>query len=164
MVKRVLPFVLIAAVFLLDSTILPMLTDFWLLPVFGLVTVHCLGLLLGRTRGALYGMILGLIVDIAVSTPLGLMTMIYTLLGYAGGWFGRVMWKNKLAPVISSAVCFTVYELFMDAYIVFLSAQLNGGLLMRSLARVPVYVGAVYAGQYLLGRLLKPSRSRFAPR
>ena len=84
MIRRILPFVLIAIVFLLDSAVLPALTSFWLVPVFGMVLVHCLGLLLGRARGLLYGMIMGLLVDITVSTPLGLMTVIYALLGFVG--------------------------------------------------------------------------------
>ena len=164
MIRRILPFVLIAIVFLLDSAVLPALTSFWLVPVFGMVLVHCLGLLLGRARGLLYGMIMGLLVDITVSTPFGLMTVIYALLGYAGGWFGRVLWRSRLAPVISAAVCFTLYEIVMDIYIVLTSLQFESGLLLRSLVRVPVYVALVYGGQFLLDKLLKPSRSRFAPR
>ncbi len=164
MIRRILPFLLIAAVFLLDSAVLPALTHFWLVPVFGMVLVHCLGLLLGRARGLLYGMIMGLLVDITVSTPLGLMTVIYALLGYAGGWFGRVLWRTRLAPVVSAAVCFSLYEFVMDMYVIVMSLQFEPALALRSLARVPVYVALVYAGQYLLDKLLKPSRSRFVPR
>ncbi|MBO4299236.1 MAG: rod shape-determining protein MreD [Clostridia bacterium] len=164
MIRRILPFLLIAIVFLLDTSLLPALTDFWLVPVFGLALVHSLGLLLGRTRGVLYGMIMGLLVDITVSTPLGLMTAIYALMGYAGGWFGRVMWRSRLAPVISATACFALYEIVMDIYVVLMSLQFETGLLLRSMARLPVYVALVYGGQFLLNRLLRPSRSRFAPR
>ena len=164
MIRRILPFLLIAAFFLLDSAVLPALTSAWYVPVFGMVLIHCLGLLLGRARGLFYGMIMGLVMDITVGTPLGLMTLIDALLGYAGGWFGRVMWRSKLAPVVSGLVCFAVYELVMDTYVVLMATQYDAHLFLRSLARVPIYTALVYGGQFLLDRLLKPNRSRFAPR
>ena len=164
MIRRILPFVLIAIVFLIDSAVLPLLTDFWLIPVLGLVLIHCLGLLLGRSRGLFYGMIMGLLVDITVGTPFGLMTIIYALMGYAGGWFGRVMWRSRIAPVISAIVCFTLYELLMDAYLTLMAMQYDARLLLYSLARLPVYVGLVYGGYFLLNWLIRPNRSRFVPR
>ena len=164
MIRRILPFLLIAVVFLIDSAVLPMLTGFWLVPVFGLVLIHCLGLLLGRSRGLFYGMIMGLLVDITVSTPFGLMTVIYALMGYAGGWFGRVMWRSRIAPVISAAVCFSLYELVMDIYLTLRALQYDSMLLLHSLARLPVYVALVYDGFFLLDWLIRPNRSRFAPR
>ena len=54
MIKRLLPIVLAVAAFLLDTAILPQFTSFWLLPVLSLLLVHCLGLLLGRTRHIWY--------------------------------------------------------------------------------------------------------------
>ena len=164
MIRRLLPFLLIAVFFLLDSAVIPVLTSAWFLPVFSMALIHCLGLLLGRARGLLYGMIMGLLMDITVSTPLGLMTVIYALLGYAGGWFGRIMWRWHLAPVVSALVCFTLYELIMDAYMIFAAAAYEPRLFLRSLVRIPIYVALVYGGQFLLDKLLKPSRSRFAPR
>ncbi|MBR3504036.1 MAG: rod shape-determining protein MreD [Clostridia bacterium] len=164
MIRRILPFALIAAFFLLDSAVLPALTNAWFLPVFGMALVHCLGLLLGRARGLLYGMIMGLLMDITVSTPLGLMTLIDALLGYAGGWFGRMLWRTKLAPLISGAVCFALYEFVMDVYVIFMATQYDSGLFLRSLARVPIYMALVWVGELTLDKLLKPNRSRFAPR
>ena len=164
MIRRILPFLLIAAVFLLDTAVLPALTASWLVPVFGLVLVHSLGLLLGRARGVLYGLIAGLLVDITVSTPLGLMTVVYALMGYAGGWFGRMLWRSPLAPVISAAACFTLYEFVMDIYLVMMSMQSDARLFLHSLVRVPIYVALVYGAWFLLNKLLRPSHSRFAPR
>ena len=164
MIRRILPFLLIVIVFLVDSTVLPMFTVSWVVPVFGLVLIHCLGLLLGRTRGLFYGMIMGLLVDITVSTPLGLMTVIYALMGYAGGWFSRIMWRSRLAPVVSATICFALYEFIMDLYLIFMSLQYEPALVLRSLVRVPIYVALVFGGQLLLNNMLKPSRSRFVPR
>ena len=102
MFRRILPPILVLLTFLLDTAVLPIFTNHWLIPPFALLTVHALGLLLGRTQGSLHGMITGLLVDISLGTPLGLMTLFYGVLGYLGGWFGRAMLNHPLAPVISS--------------------------------------------------------------
>ncbi len=156
MIKRLMPWVLLAVAFLLDTVIVPQFTSFWLVPVFTILLIHCFGLLLGRTRGLLLGMIAGLVMDISVSTPLGLMTLLGAALGYAGGWFGRLMWTNRLCPVISSAICFTVYELAMDVYVTLSAAQFETGLLVRSLCRVPVYTLLIWGAHIALKKVLRP--------
>ena len=162
--RRILPPFLVALTILLDTTILPIFCNHWLLPLFALITVHTLGLLLGRTRGSLFGMIAGLLVDISVSTPLGLMTLFYGLLGYAGGWFGRKMFRHPLAPVISSAVCFTVFEMGMLGYMALASAAFSTTALTHALIRIVLDVALVEGFYVIYDWLIKPSRSRFAPR
>ena len=149
---------------LLDTTILPVFVNHWLLPLFALLTVHTLGLLLGRTRGSLLGMLAGLLVDITLSTPLGLMTLFYGGLGYLGGWFGRKMFRNPLAPIISAAVCFTVFELGMVGYATLASAAFSTVLITNALIRIVLDVVLVEAFYVIFDWLIKPSRSRFAAR
>lgn len=160
----ILPSLLVALGILLDATILPMVYNHWFMPLFALVTVHCLGLLLGRTRGVLYGMIAGILVDISVSTPLGLMTLFYAALGYLGGWFGRKMFRNPLMPVIASLVCFTLFELGMAIYTTLASATMEKMLFFRALIRLFADVAATQLLYIVYDWLLKPSHSRFAPR
>ena len=164
MFRRLLPYILIAAVFLLDTAVLPALTGFWAIPVFSLILAHCLGLELGRSRGLLYGLIAGLLVDITVSTPFGLMTVIFALMGYAGGWFGYLLWRNRLASVISASVCFTLYELIMDLYVIFSAMRYSGALFYRSAIRIVIYVALVFLLRFPLDAILKPDKSRFARR
>lgn len=164
MFRRILPPILVAFAILLDTTILPVFVSHWLLPLFALLTVHTLGLLLGRTRGSLYGMIAGLLVDITLSSPLGLMTLFYGGLGYLGGWFGRKMFRNPLAPVISAAVCFTVFEMGMAGYATLAGAAFSVELFRNALIRIAVDVALVEALYVIYDWLIKPSRSRFVPR
>ena len=92
-----MPYVLVTVFFLVDCTVLPMLTNAWFVPVFSLALIHTLGLLMGRSRGVLLGLISGLMMDISSSTPLGRMTIICVLLAYSGGLFGRYL--RSLRPV-----------------------------------------------------------------
>ncbi len=164
MFRRILPPILVALTILIDTTILPIFVSHWLTPLFALLTVHALGLLLGRTRGSLLGMIAGILVDISVSTPLGLMTLFYGGLGYLGGWFGRKMARNPLFPVISAAVCFTLFEMGMAGYTALASAAFESGMFVRALIRIALDV-ALVEGLYIACEwMIGPVRSRTALR
>lgn len=149
MLRRILPPLIVAFTFFLDTSILPVFSTHWLMPLFALITVHTMGLLLGRTTGALYGMIFGLLADITVSTPLGLMTVFYALLGYVGGLFGRKLFRVFLAPAISAAVCFAVFELGMALYTTVAGAAFVTELFKRALIRLALDV-ALVQGLYML--------------
>lgn len=164
MFRRILPSILVAFTLLLDTAILPVFFSHWLMPAFALLTVHTLGLLLGRTRGSLFGMLSGLLVDISVSTPLGLMTLFYGGLGYLGGWFGRKMFRHPLAPLVSALVCFTLFEMGMAGFITLASATISSTVFVQALIRIALDVVLVEGLYIVYDWLIKPSRSRFAPR
>ncbi len=152
---------IVAFTFLLDTAVLPVFSVHWLMPLFALITVHTMGLLLGRTSGALYGMICGLMVDITISTPLGLMTGFYALLGYAGGWFGRRLFRMTLGPAISAVVCFAVFELSMALYTTVAGAAFVQELFVRALIRLALDVVLVQVLYVVYDRMIQPNHSIF---
>ena len=157
MLRRILPPLIVAFTFLLDTAIVPVFGTHWLIPLFALITVHTMGMLLGRTTGALYGMIIGLFVDISVSMPLGLMTGFYTMLGYAGGLFGRKLYRLLLAPAISAAVCFAVFEIGMALYTTIAGAAFVKELFVRALIRWGLDVVLVQALYMLYQWIIQPN-------
>ena len=167
MFRKILPPILVALTFLLDTVILPVFVSHWMMPLVALITVHVLGMQIGRTNGTLYGMICGLLVDITVSTPLGLMTMFYGALGYAGGWFARHLFRRinrKFIPLIAGAICFGVFEIGMAFYAILISATLNVQLLTNALIRLALDV-ALAEGLFIVYEwLIQPDWSRFARR
>lgn len=162
MLRRILSTVLVLVMLLIDCTVLPVFTHSPLMPQWTLLTVHCLGLLLGRSEGALYGLIAGLLTDILVSTPLGLMTALYTGMGYLGGWFARRRLRRPLTPLMSSALGFAGYELFLIVYVLFASGQMNSGALADAGIRVLIHVVLSLIMCWVYEKLLRPSRSRYA--
>ena len=164
MFRKILPPLLVLLTVLLDTAVLPVFTNHWLTPMFALLTVHTLGLLLGRTSGTLYGMIAGLMADISLGSPLGVITVFYVGLGYLGGWFGRAMLNHPLAPVISATVGFTIFEVFMALYTALASAAFSGSLLLHALIRILLSIVLVEGLYILYDWLIKPSRSRYMPR
>ena len=162
MLRRIWSIVLVLLALLLDCTILPMFSSSPLMPLWTLMTVHCLGLLLGRSSGALYGLIAGILVDISVSTPLGLMTALYTGMGYLGGWFARRRIRRPLTPLLSSLIGFAGYELFLTVYVLFASGQMTSGALTDAGIRVLIHMVLSLVLCWLYEKLLRPSRSRYA--
>ena len=154
--------ILVLFMLMLDCTVLPLLVTGSLMPLLTLLTVHCLGLLLGRSSGALYGLIAGLLLDISVSTPLGLMTALYTGMGYLGGWFARRRIRRPLTPLLSALLGFAGYELIQAAYVILASGQINGAMFADAGVRVLIHTVAAQIMCWVYEKMLRPSRSQYA--
>ena len=84
MFRRFLPAVLILLFFLLDTTVMPVVyTGIYGVPL-TVVCVFCIGMVLGRMRGLLYGTMGGLLLDITTGT-LGMMTYFLMFMGFMIG-------------------------------------------------------------------------------
>lgn len=84
MLRRILPALLILVFFLLDTTVVPMLyTGVYGVPL-TVIAVFCIGMVLGRMSGLLYGTLGGLLMDITTGT-LGMMTYLLMFIGFMIG-------------------------------------------------------------------------------
>lgn len=84
MFRRFLPAILILVCFLLDTAVIPVITTgIYVVPLM-VVCVFCIGMVLGRMRGLLYGTMGGLLLDITTGT-LGLMTYFLMFIGFMIG-------------------------------------------------------------------------------
>ena len=79
-----MPFLLVLLCFLLDTTVMPVVyTGVYGVPL-TVVAVLCIGMVLGRMRGLLYGTLGGLLMDITTGT-LGMMTYFFMFVGFMIG-------------------------------------------------------------------------------
>ena len=84
MLRRLAPFLLVLACFILDTTVLPVAYGgIYTVPLTA-VAVLCIGMVLGRMRGLLYGTLGGLLMDITTGT-LGMMTYFFMFIGFMIG-------------------------------------------------------------------------------
>lgn len=84
MFRRFLPALLVLICFLLDTTVMPVVyTGVYAVPL-TLVAVFCIGMVLGRMRGLLYGTMGGLLMDITTGS-LGMMTYYFMFVGFMIG-------------------------------------------------------------------------------
>ena len=84
MLRRFNAVILILVCFLLDSTLIPSVYHGLFAVPLTAVAVMCIGMLLGRMRGLLYGTIGGLLLDITTGT-LGMMTFFLMAAGFLIG-------------------------------------------------------------------------------
>jgi rod shape-determining protein MreD len=148
----------------LDLTVLPVLIRSPYLPMITLITVVVLGLLLGRTRGSLYGMIGGILIDILTGYPMGLRTVLYIVSGYVSGFAGRRFQRYLLTPVVAPLICAAGTEAAMGMYAFLSGASIDGADIRAALIRVALQVVLVQPVYLLYDRLIKPSWSRWAGR
>lgn len=164
MFRRVLPLILLVVAVLADTALIPVLSVSPLMPLTSLVSVIVMGLLLGRTRGSLYGMIGGLLVDISVGTPLGLRTVLYLGCGYASGVAGRKFQRYAITPVITPLVLLSVCEAVLMLYLYMAGQTASAEMLRDALLRVGIETVLAQFMYLLYDRILKPSWSRYAAR
>jgi len=79
-----LPIMLIGAL-LLQTTVLARMRVFGVMPDFMLLVAISGGITAGATRGAALGFASGMLIDLFLSTPLGLSALVFTLVGYGVG-------------------------------------------------------------------------------
>lgn len=162
--RRLLPVILLLVSVLLDLAVLPVLLDSRYLPMMTLITAIELGLLLGRTRGSLYGMIGGLLIDILTGYPMGLRTILYIVSGYLSGFAGRRFQRYILTPVVAPLICFLGYEATMGITAALSGAGIDGADIQAALIRVALQLVLVQPLYLLYDRMIKPSWSRWAGR
>lgn len=162
--RRIWPAILITLTLLIDTSVLPMLTRHWAVPLMLYSTVIVLGLLLGRINGLLYGMIGGLLMDILVGYPLGLMAVVYMVAGYLSGMAGRKYQRFLLTVVLTPALCFLAYEITMAVYMFFAGQTIDAPAMSNALMRVVIQTVLTQFLYLLYNRLLKPKWSRYAAR
>ena len=162
--RRFLPLILLLMLVLLDLAVLPFLVQSQYLPMVTLIGTVEFGLLLGRTRGSLYGMIGGLLIDILTGYPMGLRTVLYIASGYVSGVAGRRFQRYILTPVVAPLISFLGYEAATGVYAWLSGAAVGGSDIRAALIRVAIGVVVVQPLYLLFDRILRPSWSRWAGR
>ena len=162
--RRFYPLILLLISVLLDLAVLPALLQNQFLPMMTLITAIELGLLLGRTRGSLYGMIGGILIDILTGYPMGLRTVLYIASGYVSGFAGRRFQRYILTPVVAPLICFLGYEVTMGVTAALSGAGIDGADIRAALIRILMQVVLVQPLYLLYDRMIKPSWSRWAGR
>ncbi len=159
-----LPIMLIAAL-LLQTTVLARMRVFDVMPDFMLLVAISGGITAGPTRGAALGFASGMLIDLFLSTPLGLSALVFTLVGYGVGvantgvlraaWYIPVLTAGaaSVAGVVLYALVGSMLgEPMIDGHLVTIAAVV--GLSNAVLAPVAVKfvdwsLGSLKTGAYL---------------
>ena len=149
MLRKLAPYLLTLLSVLLDTSVIHVLYHGVFLVPLSLVTVIMVGILLGRTKGVLVGLIAGLILDVSTGT-LGLKLFPYIAIGFMMGFMvgpqehisengERTRVIRGLRTRITWVVVFTaMYELIMLFYQYFSTAVFQWGFVRNLLIRLAV--------------------------
>lgn len=164
MFRRVFPVLAVVLLAAADTSVVPVLSSGWIYPLLSYTSVLTFGLLLGRTRGALCGIVAGLVIDTTVGLPFGLMTVLYGLGGYAAGFAGRKMRRNILNTLIVPLICLALTELGMIAYSAIAGADFYAAQLGRAGIRTLINVALVQVEYILFHLICQPQTGRYEMR
>ena len=160
MLRKILPYVLVVLLVLIDLSVIPVFTDsVYLLPL-TLIFVMCTGMLLGRMHGMLCGLLGGLLVDILAGYPLGYMMFTYVSCGYITGLIGcdsdevraqdrysrtRAFFRRAGGVVLMLAA----FEAVTMVYQYFYTAHIEGRFFRWAILRVLLGAAASSGAYYL---------------
>lgn len=163
MFRKLLPWVLVLFMTMVDTSVVPFLTNSALTPLFSLTSIIALGLLLGRRRGALLGLLAGLTMDILVNDPYGLMTVLCTGAGFVSGFMGRKFMNHMWTSVLTPLVLFATVELVIFVYQA-LARSTEFGVLGYAALRVLIQTAMVQVFYLAYNAVLRPRLSRYGAR
>jgi len=148
--RRIVALAILFAALMLDTSVVPVLTDWHLMPSFTFVTVLVLAVYLGRARGVLYGLGTGLLVDILVGYPVGFMMALYTAAGFVVGLLAylndeerkKMGRKVYLRRAVSVFAVWLAVEAVVLGYQYFHIARLEGEYFLNVLLRAAIGTAA----------------------
>ena len=110
MKRKIITFCIIIACFILECTVFPNLSLASITPNLLIVVTSSFGFMRGKKEGMMVGFICGILFDIMFSDLIGFYTLIYTVLGYANGFFRKIFYPDDIKlPLILIAASDFLY-------------------------------------------------------
>lgn len=96
MKRKIVTVCIILMCFLLESTVFPSLSFASVTPNLMIIVTSSFGFMRGKKEGMMVGFLSGLLIDIMFSDLIGFYTLIYTVLGYANGFFRKIFYDDDI--------------------------------------------------------------------
>ena len=110
MKRKIVTICIIIVCFLLECTLFQHLAFASITPNLLIVVTSSFGFMRGKKEGMMVGFISGLLIDIMFSELIGFYALIYTLLGYANGFFRKIFYADDIKlPLILIATSDFLY-------------------------------------------------------
>lgn len=110
MKRKIVTVCIIIACFILECTVFKRLSFASITPNLMIIVTSSFGFMRGKREGMMVGFISGLLVDIMFSDLIGFYTLIFTVLGYANGFFRKIFYDDDIKlPLILIAASDFLY-------------------------------------------------------
>ena len=101
---------MIIACFVLECTVFQRISFASITPNLMIIVTSSFGFMRGKREGMMVGFLSGLLIDIMFSDLIGFYTLIYTVLGYANGFFRKIFYDDDIKlPLILIATSDFLY-------------------------------------------------------
>ena len=110
MKRKIITVCIIIACFVLECTVFQRLSFASITPNLMIIVTSSFGFMRGKREGMMVGFLSGLLIDIMFSDLIGFYTLIYTVLGYANGFFRKIFYDDDIKlPLILIATSDFLY-------------------------------------------------------
>lgn len=110
MKRKLITVCIIIACFVLECTVFQKISFASITPNLMIIVTSSFGFMRGKREGMMVGFLSGLLIDIMFSDLIGFYTLIYTVLGYANGFFRKIFYDDDIKlPLILIATSDFLY-------------------------------------------------------
>ncbi len=110
MKRKLITVCIIIACFVLECTVFQRISFASITPNLMIIVTSSFGFMRGKREGMMVGFLSGLLIDIMFSDLIGFYTLIYTVLGYANGFFRKIFYDDDIKlPLILIATSDFLY-------------------------------------------------------
>jgi rod shape-determining protein MreD len=145
-IRTILVFLLLLAIAVLQTTLLPALSVFGVTPDAMLVVVVCCGLLRGSLDGMMWGFWGGLAIGLLSGAPLGVHALVLMVIGYLAGIGERSPFRAELLVPTAAIAAATAFYMVGVAVLL----RLSGWPLTLSVSLLHLMVLAILVNAMLM--------------
>ena len=126
MKRKIITIGIIVICFLLESTVFQKLSFASITPNLMIIVTATFGFMRGKKEGLLVGFISGLLIDVMFGELIGFYALIYTLLGYANGWFRKIFYNEDIKlPLVLIASSDLIYGHLVCIFMFIMRSKFN---------------------------------------
>ena len=126
MKRKIITIAIIIICFLLECTIFQKLSFASITPNLMIIVTATFGFMRGKKEGLLVGFISGLLLDIMFGDLIGFYALIYTIVGFANGYFRRIFYSEDIKlPLVLIAASDLIYGHLVCLFMFIMRSKFN---------------------------------------
>ncbi len=134
MKRKIITVCIIIACFVLECTVFQRLSFASITPNLMIIVTSSFGFMRGKREGMMVGFLSGLLIDIMFSDLIGFYTLIYTVLGYANGFFRKIFYDDDIKlPLILIAASDFLYGNIVCIFMFIMRSRFNYFYYLKSI-------------------------------
>ena len=134
MKRKIITVCIIIACFVLECTVFQRISFASITPNLMIIVTSSFGFMRGKREGMMVGFLSGLLIDIMFSDLIGFYTLIYTVLGYANGFFRKIFYDDDIKlPLILIATSDFLYGNIVCIFMFIMRSRFNYFYYLKSI-------------------------------